>query len=148
LGELVERYDVYTPDFKFESIGSYAPLEATLQTLNRHGILLNPGRQPGLNQSAHLATPFSGDHSEPLSEPLARDQTLTATFRQPFDLLAPTNTTWQREKPPEPRPATSVQFGSAIFATFPVHHQQKCSFAYNSLREVLWSGKPIMPVSS
>lgn len=27
-----------------------------------------------------------------------KDQTLTATFRQPFDLLAVTNTTWQREK--------------------------------------------------
>ena len=27
-----------------------------------------------------------------------KDQTLTATFRQPFDLLALTNTTWQRKK--------------------------------------------------
>jgi hypothetical protein len=27
-----------------------------------------------------------------------KDQTLTATFRQPFDRLAITNTTWQREK--------------------------------------------------
>ncbi|HLM23878.1 MAG TPA: hypothetical protein VK274_02425 [Pyrinomonadaceae bacterium] len=27
-----------------------------------------------------------------------KDQTLTVTFRQPFDLLALTNTTWQREK--------------------------------------------------
>ncbi len=27
-----------------------------------------------------------------------KDQTLTATLRQPFDLLAVTNTTWQREK--------------------------------------------------
>ena len=27
-----------------------------------------------------------------------KDQTLTATFRQPFDLLAVTNTTWQKEK--------------------------------------------------
>jgi hypothetical protein len=27
-----------------------------------------------------------------------KDQTLTATFRQPFDLLAPTNTAWLKEK--------------------------------------------------
>ena len=27
-----------------------------------------------------------------------KDQTLTATFRQPFDLLAVTNTAWQRQK--------------------------------------------------
>jgi hypothetical protein len=27
-----------------------------------------------------------------------KDQTLTATFRQPFDVLALTNTTWQRKK--------------------------------------------------
>jgi site-specific DNA recombinase len=27
-----------------------------------------------------------------------KDHTLTATFRQPFDLLAITNTTWQRKK--------------------------------------------------
>jgi hypothetical protein len=27
-----------------------------------------------------------------------KDQTLTATLRQPFDLLALTNTTWQRKK--------------------------------------------------
>jgi hypothetical protein len=27
-----------------------------------------------------------------------KDQTLTATFRQPFDILAVTNTAWQREK--------------------------------------------------
>lgn len=27
-----------------------------------------------------------------------RDKTLTATFRQPFDLLAITNMTWQRKK--------------------------------------------------
>jgi hypothetical protein len=27
-----------------------------------------------------------------------KEQTLTATFRQPFDLLALTNTNWQREK--------------------------------------------------
>ena len=33
--------------------------------------------------------------------------------RQPFDLLAITNTTWQREGPPEIPPAAFVQFGSA-----------------------------------
>jgi hypothetical protein len=27
-----------------------------------------------------------------------KDHTLTATFRQPFDLLVITNTTWQRKK--------------------------------------------------
>jgi site-specific DNA recombinase len=27
-----------------------------------------------------------------------KDQTLNATFRQPFDILAVTNTAWQREK--------------------------------------------------
>ena len=48
------------------------------------------------------------------------DQTLTATFRQPFDVLAITNTTWQEKKPPEPIPATFVLSGSpqwTIFAT-------------------------------
>jgi len=28
----------------------------------------------------------------------SQDKTLTATLRQPFDLLALTNTTWQRKK--------------------------------------------------
>jgi hypothetical protein len=32
------------------------------------------------------------------SNSIWKDHTLTATFRQPFDLLAITNTTWQREK--------------------------------------------------
>ena len=32
------------------------------------------------------------------SNSIWKDQTLTAMFRQPFDLLAITNTTWQREK--------------------------------------------------
>lgn len=32
------------------------------------------------------------------SNSIWKDQTLTATFRQPFDLLAITNTTWQRKK--------------------------------------------------
>ena len=32
------------------------------------------------------------------SNSTCKDQTLTATFRQPFDLLAITNTTWQRKK--------------------------------------------------
>jgi len=32
------------------------------------------------------------------SNSIWKDHTLTATFRQPFDLLAITNTTWEREK--------------------------------------------------
>jgi len=32
------------------------------------------------------------------SNSIWKDHTLTTTFRQPFDLLAITNTTWQREK--------------------------------------------------
>jgi hypothetical protein len=32
------------------------------------------------------------------SNSIWKDHTLTATFRQPFDLIAITNTTWQREK--------------------------------------------------
>lgn len=32
------------------------------------------------------------------SNSIWKDHTLTATFRQPFDLLAITNTTWQRKK--------------------------------------------------
>jgi hypothetical protein len=42
-----------------------------------------------------------------------KDQTLTATFRQPFDLLALTNTTWQRKRPPGTLPATFVLNGGA-----------------------------------
>ena len=37
----------------------------------------------------------------------------TATFRQPFDLLAITNITWQRKKAAEPIPAASSIRGSA-----------------------------------
>jgi hypothetical protein len=39
--------------------------------------------------------------------------TLTATFRQPFDLLAVTNTPWQNERSPELTPATFARSGSA-----------------------------------
>ena len=42
-----------------------------------------------------------------------KDRTLTATFRQPFEIRAITNTAWQREKAAELRPATFVQSGSA-----------------------------------
>ncbi len=40
---------------------------------------------------------------------MERPHSLTATFRQPFDLLAITNTTWQRERPREliQRPSSS-----------------------------------------
>ena len=42
-----------------------------------------------------------------------KDQTLTATFRQPFDVLALTNTTWQRKRPPATLPVTFVLSGGA-----------------------------------
>ena len=42
-----------------------------------------------------------------------KDRTLTATFRQPFDILAVTNTAWQERRPLELLPATFVQSGSA-----------------------------------
>ena len=48
------------------------------------------------------------------SNSIWKDHTLTATFRQPFDLLAVTNTTWQRKRPPVPIPATFVLSGSAV----------------------------------
>ena len=38
------------------------------------------------------------DQRESANEPRPSTNTLTATFRQPFDLLAITNTTWQRKK--------------------------------------------------
>ena len=44
---------------------------------------------------------------------IPRGRTLTATFRQPFDLLAITNTTWQRKRPLVPISAISVLSGSA-----------------------------------
>ena len=78
-------------------------------------------------------------------EPTWKDQTLTATLRQPFDLLALPTRLGKEKKPPEALLATFVLNGGAygtIFATFSCHHRQKCSVSCNSC-EVSHNGETI-----
>jgi hypothetical protein len=71
------------------------------------------------------------------SNSIWKDHTLTATFRQPFDLLAITNTTWQREKAAGADPATSVLSGSAGRRLVPIKNVVPFSRFFNFARDFI-----------